>query len=164
MSVRETLKIRRVESLATSNILLILVRFSQIFFAGVILGIMASYIKTQRKAHETVYRSYVFALCVPVFSLTTQIIYCLEYERILYFLWDFAIGLGYLVSMFWLYDKVEDYLICRWGSFNPFGSDWCPQTRSVIVAQIIQASLWAATAAYGFYGVYKTKKDILKVL
>lgn len=165
MPFLERLKLRNIkDSFTTSNAFILLIRFVQLFFGGVILGIMAYYINLQRLAHQRVLRAYTFALTSAVMALATQLLYCIDYEHTLFFVWDLAVGLGYLIAMFWLLDTTEPYLWCKWSSFNPFGADRCAQTRSVLVMQIIETCLWCATAAFGFYKVYQTKRELLQKL
>lgn len=152
--------LKKFNHLATTNIFVLAIRLVQIFFSGCILGIMAYYISQQNSRKEKVPRSFVFSLIVPIFSILTQFNYILDYNYYLFFLWDFAISMGYLISFFWLFDKVEDYLPCKWGAFNPFGTDRCAQTRSVLVMQIIETVLWFTTAVFAAFQVYRTKKTM----
>lgn len=156
--------IKYVRRLTTVNLFVFVIRLVQSFFAGVVTGIMAYYIHLLKLAHQTVPAHFIFALVVPVFALTTQIIYCLEYEHNLYFLWDLCTAIGFLLSFFWFYDGVRSTLTCGWGAFNPFGADRCAQTRSVLVMQIILASLWLCTALMGAYSRIRNKKELIAKL
>ncbi|VVT51597.1 uncharacterized protein SAPINGB_P003149 [Magnusiomyces paraingens] len=149
-----------IRSLATINLFVLAIRLVQIFFAGVILGIMAYYLNILHNDKTHIPSSFIFALVVPVFAILTQFIYCFRFEHHLYFLWDLAIGLGFLISFFWFHDTVSDQLSCGWGAFNPFGSDRCAQTRSVFVMEIILTVLWIATAAIQAFGIWRTKRQI----
>lgn len=155
-------KLRTIKSLATVNLFVLAVRLVQLFFAGVILGIMAYFINLENQAKSRVTRSFIFSLVTPIFSIITQFNYLIDYDYFLFFVWDFAICLGYLISFFWLYDTVQDYLTCKWGSFNPFGNDRCAQVRSVMVMQIIESVLWLTTSVIAGYDVWRAKRLIKK--
>lgn len=159
-SLWRTPKVVYVRSLATTNLFVLAIRLVQVFFAGVILGIMAYYISLLSKDKAYIPSSFTFSLVVPVFAIVTQFVYCFKFDHYLYFIWDLAIGLGFLISFFWLHDYVRDQLTCGWGSFNPFGSDRCAQTRSVFVMQIILAVLWAATSVLQAFAVWRAKRQI----
>lgn len=152
-------KVKVIRSLATVNLFVLSIRLVQIFFEGVVLGIMAYYIQLLNDANSSIPSSFTFLLVACVFAIITQFIYCFKYTHNLYFLWDFAIALGFLIGFFWLYDYVKDTLPCGWGAFNPFGSDRCAQTRSVLVICIILACLWLGTSIINAFSVWKKKRN-----
>lgn len=154
------IKNSRLRSLASTNLLILAIRLVQFFFAGVVLGIMAYYIDTQRSDGEKASSPYVFSLVVVITALLTQIIYCFNYQHRLFFLWDIAIAIAILLSFFWFLNSAQQYLECGWSSFNPFGSDRCSQTRSVFVMQIILAILWFLTGAIQAYDVWRARRSL----
>jgi hypothetical protein len=138
-------KIGKLRSLASTNLFILALRLIQFFFGGVVMGIMAYYIDIQLKAGLKAPSPYVFSLVVALSALFTQIIYCFSFEMKKAFVWDVAVGIGFLLSFFWFLNFAGGYLSCGWSSFNPFGSDRCAQTRSVFILQIILAILWFLT-------------------
>ena len=155
-------KVTRLTSLASTNLFVLALRLVQFFFSGVVLGVMAYYINMQIKAvpAEKASSPFIFVLVVATFSMMTQFMYCFSYQHRLFFLWDAALSVGWILSFFWLLNFVSSSLDYGWGAFNPFGSDRCSQTRSVLVIQIILCVLWAVTAAIQAYDVWRGKRVI----
>lgn len=151
-------KVTRLTALASTNLFVLAIRLVQFFFSGVVLGVMAYYIELQRDAGETPESPFIFTLAVSVFAILTQFIYCFSYQHRLYFLWDICIAIAILLSFFWLLNAVDDSLTCGWSSFNPFGSDRCAQTRSILIIQIVLAILWAITGLIQAYDVWRGKR------
>lgn len=153
--------VKYVRRLTTVNLFIFAIRLVQVFFEGVIVGILSYYVTLFRQSGQHVPSHFTFSLVVGVFAILTQVIYCFNYEHKLYFLWDLGTCVGFVVSFFWFYDGVEGSLTCKWGAFNPFGADRCAQTRSVFVMQIILASLWFFTALMGGYANWRARKELV---
>ncbi|CAN6645834.1 hypothetical protein TRVA0_021S01244 [Trichomonascus vanleenenianus] len=149
--------IAKLKSLATTNLAVLCLRLVQFFFAGVEVGIMGYYIKLQLSNGDKASSPYIFVLVVGVFTMLTQFIYCFNYYHRMTFLWDAAVATGWLLSFFWLLNYVSP-LACGWSSFNPFGSDKCGQTRSVLTMEIILAVLWFFTAFLGLLDLFKARR------
>lgn len=154
-------QVKYIRKLTTVNLFIFAIRLVQIFFEGVVVGILSYYSNLFRISQSKVPSHFIFALVVSVFAILTQFIYCFNYEHKLYFLWDLCVAVGFVVSFFWLYDGVESSLTCKWGAFNPFGSDRCAQTRSVFVMEIILAVLWLVTAVVGGFANWRAKKELV---
>lgn len=153
-------KVTHLTSLASTNLFVLALRLVQFFFSGVVLGVMAYYISTQLSAGQDASSPFIFVLAVACFSMATQFAYCFSYQHKLFFLWDFFIAIFWILSFFWLLNSVSPSLTCGWGAFNPFGSDRCSQTRSVLVIQIILTVLWAVSGAIQAYDVWRGKRII----
>lgn len=153
-------KITKLTALASTNLFVLALRLVQFFFSGVVLGIMAYYINTQIQDGDSASSPYVFTLVVSAFAMLTQFMYCFSYQHRLFFLWDIFLAVFWILSFFWLLNYVNPNLTCKWGSFNPFGSDRCAQTRSVLVLQIVQTALWALSGAIQAYDVFRGKRYI----
>lgn len=147
----------RLKSLATANLFILAIRLVQVFFAGCVTGIMAYYIKLNTGSGEKAPSPFVFSLVVAVSAIVTQLIYCFSFYHRLTFLWDAAVGCGFIISMFWNLNYVSP-LSCKWGAFNPFGTDRCAQTRSVLVMQIILAIMWFITSFIGAFQLWRLSK------
>lgn len=154
-------KVVYIRSLATINLFVLAIRLVQVFFAGCVLGIMAYYISLLNQQSAHVPYSFTFALVVPCFAILTQFIYCFRFNHKLYFIWDFCIGIGFLLSFFWFFDGVRGSLSCSWGAFNPFGTDRCAQTRSVFVMQIILTVLWMVTSIITVFADWRSKRKLV---
>lgn len=141
------------QSLASTNLAVLMLRLMQFFFAGMITGIMAYFIKNQHKAGMTASSPYVFVLVVGVTTMFTQFVYCISLQILVLFFWDAAIATGWIVSMFWLLN-FENPMPCGWNAFNPFGSSQCGQIRAVLAFQIVSACLWYLSALVGAYNWY----------
>lgn len=148
---------KRLSELASTNLFVLALRLIQFFFSGVVLGIMAYYIDLQRKQGRSASSPFVFSLVVAIISMATQFLYCFSYEHNFFWLWDEGNAIAWLLAFFWLLNFVGGSLPCGWSSFNPFGSDRCAQTRSVLVIQIIMAVSWVVTGAFSAFKVWKHK-------
>lgn len=142
-----------VQSLASTNLAVLMLRLMQFFFAGVVTGIMAYFIKTQKNAGTSPANSYTFSLVVGVTTMFTQFLYCANLQLLVLFFWDAAIATGWILAMFWLRDY-ESPLPCAWSAFNPFGSSHCGQVRAVMAFQIVSGCLWYLSAAVGAFNWY----------
>lgn len=153
-------KFTKLTSLASTNLFVLAIRLVQIFFEGVVLGVIADYISIQLSEGLSASSPYVFTVVVSCFSILTQFAYCFSYQHKLFFMWDAVIAVFWIMSFFWLLNMVGDYLSCGWSSFNPFGADRCSQTRSVLIIQIVLTILWAITSAIQGFDVWRGKRII----
>lgn len=151
--------ISSLSALASANLFVVAIRLVQFFFTGVVLGIMAYYIHLELSLKESASSPFCFTLVVAIVSMITQFAYCVWAEHRLLWLWDVCNGIGWLLSFFWLLNFVGSELTCSWKAFNPFGSDRCAQTRSVLVIQIIVAILWFLTGACQLYRVWRRRGE-----
>jgi hypothetical protein len=146
--------VARLRSLATTNLAVLVLRLIQFFFAGMEVGIIAYWIKTQRANGLDASSPYVFTLVVGVGTMLTQFLYCFDRTHRLLCLWDVCIGVAWILSFFWLLNFVSP-LSCAWSAFNPFGTDHCGQVRAVLVIQIVLCVLWLLTALIGLVGLFR---------
>lgn len=151
-------KVTYLTALASTNLFVLAIRLVQFFFSGVVLGVIASYIDLQLKAGDDASSPYIFILTVAAISMATQFGYCFSYQHKLFFLWDLFLAVFWILSFFWLLNFVSGSLTCSWTAFNPFGSDKCAQTRSVLVIQIVLTLLWTITGLIQAYDVHRGKR------
>lgn len=153
-------KIGKLRALASTNLFILATRLVQFFFAGVVMGIMAYYIDQQRKEGLKASSPYVFSLFVTITAMLTQIIYCFNIQGNLFYLWDGALGVAFLLSFFWYLNFAGGYLTCKWTAFNPFGSDRCGQIRAVFIIQIILAILWFFTGTLQAIALFRSRRYV----
>lgn len=146
-----------IRTLATTNLIILILRLVQVFFAGIVLGIMANFIKDQKNNGDSASSPYVFDLVVATASILTQIIYCFNFYHRLVCLWDICLAVGWLLSMFWLLNK-ENPISCSWSAFNPFGTNSCGQIRGVLISQIVEAVVWFITGAVGVIAIIRANR------
>lgn len=146
--------IARLKSFATTNLAILALRLIQFFFAGVEVGVVAYWIKTQRDNGMDASSPYVFTLVVGVGTIVTQFIYCFNTTHRLLFLWDVCIGVAWILAFFWMLNFVSP-LSCAWSAFNPFGADHCGQVRAELVLQIVLCVLWFLTGLIGFVSLFR---------
>lgn len=149
----------KLKSLATTNLAVLCLRLVQFFFAGMEVGLMGYFIKNQLAEDKDPSSPYVFVLVVGVFTMITQFVYCFAFYHSYVWLWDVAVGTGWIISFFWLLNAANP-IPCDWSAFNPFGSSHCGQVRAVLVIQIVLACLWYLTAACGLWTLFKNKKKL----
>jgi hypothetical protein len=152
-----SLNIVKVKSLATTNLLILIFRLVQFFFAGVVCGIVAWYIHQQTTPTGSASSPYVFSIIVAIATILTQFIYCIDFSHRLVFLWDLVLGYTWIMAFVWLLDSSRP-LPCGWSAFDPFGNAGCGKIRGVLIFQIVLACMWIITAIVGFVALIQHKR------
>ncbi len=147
------------------NIYVLFLRFIQFFFAGMIIGVCAYYIKVCRKYHQSIPMGVNFALVIGVIAIVTLFAYLFVNIRKMHslFFWDIAMFVFWLLSFFWLKDKLHPVMKCSWKHANPFTGNNCQQFQAVLVFEIVCCALWGLTAISGFLMFRSAQKEAVVV-
>lgn len=148
----------KLKSLASTNLFILALRLVQFFFAGMEVGLMGFYIKSEIDVGESASSPFVFVLVIGVVVMMTQFAYCFTFTHPHLYFWDMALATAWIVSFFWLLNFEQPTLNCSWSAFNPFGADHCGQTRAVLIIQIVLGCLWYLTAGIGLFTLFQNSR------